>query len=57
LAAAASAGVAVQYPAGQLGEVYRRVIREDGINPDDMWRKQKELASAGRHLGWCTCPT
>lgn len=37
-------GFAVQYPAGQLGEVYRRVIREDGINPDDMWRKQKEYS-------------
>jgi tRNA pseudouridine13 synthase len=43
-------GFAVQYPAGQLGEVYRRVIREDGINPDDMWRKQKEYSLVSRLL-------
>ncbi|GAA5980746.1 hypothetical protein JCM10908_001762 [Rhodotorula pacifica] len=42
-------GFAVQYPAGQLGEVYRRVIREDGINPDDMWRKQKEYSLGGTY--------
>lgn len=37
-------GFAVVYPAGELGEVYKRVIREDGIDPDDMWRKQKEYS-------------
>lgn len=37
-------GFAVTYPAGELGEVYRRVIREDGIDPDNMWRKQKEYS-------------
>ncbi|GAA5861466.1 hypothetical protein JCM3774_000257 [Rhodotorula dairenensis] len=42
-------GFAVQYPAGQLGEVYRRVIREDGVNPDDMWRKQKEYSLGGTY--------
>lgn len=41
-------GFAVQYPAGELGEVYRRVIREDGIDPDNMWRKQKEYSLVRR---------
>lgn len=48
-------GFAVQYPAGQLGEVYRRVIREDGVNPDDMWRKQKEYSLVSRFSLLLTC--
>lgn len=37
-------GFAVNYPGGELGEVYKRVIREDGIDPEKMWRKQKEYS-------------
>jgi hypothetical protein len=37
-------GFAVTYPAGQLGELYKRVMKEDGIDADDMWRKQKEYS-------------
>ncbi|GAA5911479.1 hypothetical protein JCM8208_006851, partial [Rhodotorula glutinis] len=42
-------GFAVSYPAGELGDVYKRVIREDGIDPDDMWRKQKEYSLGGAY--------
>ena len=37
-------GFAVTYPGGELGEMYKRVIREDGIDPEKMWRKQKEYS-------------
>lgn len=37
-------GFAVTYPGGELGEVYKRVIKEDGIDPEKMWRKQKEYS-------------
>lgn len=45
-------GFAVTYPSGELGDVYRRVILEDGVDPDQMWRKQKEYSLAGtyRHV-------
>ncbi|GAA5917096.1 hypothetical protein JCM6882_009496, partial [Rhodosporidiobolus microsporus] len=42
-------GFAVTYPAGQLGEVYRKVIKEDGIDPDNVWRKQKEYSLGGTY--------
>lgn len=51
-------GFAVTYPAGEIGEVYRRVIREDGVDPDNMWRKQKEysLVRIASHLsGFFRC--
>lgn len=46
-------GFAVSYPAGELGEVYKRVIREDGIDPDNMWRKQKEYSLVRSSLLCC----
>ncbi|GAA6025772.1 hypothetical protein JCM11491_001986 [Sporobolomyces phaffii] len=42
-------GFAVTYPGGQLGDLYRRVIEEDGIDPDKMWRKQKEYSLGGTY--------
>jgi len=43
-------GFAVTYPGGELGEVYKRVIREDGIDPEKMWRKQKEYSLVSSRL-------
>ncbi|GAA5843057.1 hypothetical protein JCM5353_004970 [Sporobolomyces roseus] len=42
-------GFAVTYPGGELGEMYKRVIREDGIDPEKMWRKQKEYSLGGTY--------
>ncbi|GAA5908397.1 pseudouridine synthase PUS7 [Sporobolomyces salmoneus] len=42
-------GFAVTYPSGALGELYKRVIKEDGIDPDQMWRKQKEYSLGGTY--------
>ncbi|GAA5958444.1 hypothetical protein JCM3765_007878 [Sporobolomyces pararoseus] len=42
-------GFAVTYPGGELGEVYKRVIKEDGIDPEKMWRKQKEYSLGGTY--------
>ncbi|GAA5865441.1 hypothetical protein JCM8547_001245 [Rhodosporidiobolus lusitaniae] len=42
-------GFAVTYPAGELGEVYKRVIKEDGIDAENMWRKQKEYSLGGTY--------
>lgn len=34
-------GFAVLYPGGVLGEKYREIMRSDGIDPDNLFRKQK----------------
>lgn len=45
-------GFSIVYPAGPLGDLYRDIIRSDKIDPDDMFRKQKEysLGGAYRHV-------
>ncbi|GAA5923167.1 pseudouridine synthase PUS7 [Sporobolomyces koalae] len=42
-------GFAVTYPGGKLGEMYKQVIRDDGIDPEKMWRKQKEYSLGGTY--------
>lgn len=44
-------GFATKYPEGRLGDRYREIIRADGLDPDDMFRKQKEysLVSGDNH--------
>lgn len=37
-------GYAVTYPEGSLGERYREIMRSDKIDPDDLFRKQKEYS-------------
>lgn len=37
-------GYAVTYPEGSLGERYREIMRNDKIDPDDLFRKQKEYS-------------
>jgi tRNA pseudouridine13 synthase len=34
-------GTDVDYPGGELGELYRSFLRLDGLNPDDFSRKQR----------------
>lgn len=37
-------GFATLYPEGHLGDRYKEIMRADGIDPDDMFRKQKEYS-------------
>lgn len=41
-------GYATVYPEGQLGERYKAIMRADGIDPDNMFRKQKEYSLVSR---------
>ena len=40
-------GFAVVYPTGKLCETYRETIKADKLDPDDLFRKQKCVASLG----------
>jgi len=42
-------GFAITYPTGQVGECYKSVMRADRLNPDDMYRKQKEYSLGGAY--------
>ncbi|SCV68367.1 BQ2448_488 [Microbotryum intermedium] len=42
-------GYAVMYPSGPLGETYRSIMLEDGIDPQDMFRRQREYSLGGTY--------
>ncbi|KAG8860947.1 hypothetical protein FRB91_000143 [Serendipita sp. 411] len=42
-------GTDVAYPGGELGELYRQFLKEDGLNPSDFNRKQREYSLAGSY--------
>lgn len=47
-------GFSIIYPAGQLGETYRDIIKGDKLDSDNLFRKQKEysLVRSGQGLWW-----
>ncbi|SCZ90248.1 BZ3500_MvSof-1268-A1-R1_Chr1-3g01868 [Microbotryum saponariae] len=42
-------GYAVTYPSGSLGETYRSIMLEDGIDPKNMFRRQREYSLGGTY--------
>jgi len=40
-------GFIVQYPQGELGKLYREMMLADGLDPDDLYRKQSCVAHCG----------
>lgn len=45
-------GFAVEYPAGPVGQLYRSLMRDDGLDPDDMFRKQKDFSMVRCRTSW-----
>lgn len=42
-------GFAILYPTGPLGELYRKITSEDGIDISNLFRKQKEYSLGGAY--------
>lgn len=42
-------GFAITYPTGKVGACYKDIMRADRLDPDDMYRKQKEYSLGGAY--------
>ncbi|KAM0752966.1 tRNA pseudouridine synthase D [Meredithblackwellia eburnea MCA 4105] len=49
-------GFAVTYPTGKLGEMYSEIMSNDGLERDDMFRKQKEYSMGGTYRAMLYTP-
>lgn len=50
-------GFAITYPTGKVGECYKEIMRADRLDPDDMYRKQKEYSLGGAYRKILHLPT
>lgn len=37
-------GFSIVYPTGQLGDLYRNIMKSDKLDPENLYRKQKEFS-------------
>jgi tRNA pseudouridine13 synthase len=49
-------GYSVTYPEGDLGALYRNMLKADGLDADEMFRKQKEYSLGGAYRKMLTRP-
>ena len=49
-------GYSVTYPTGEIGALYRQMMEADKLDPDDLFRKQKEFSLGGAYRKILTKP-